>query len=244
MTERKTLIAGLFALLIGASVILTGCGKSVTLKYNRSSEIPVIALFRVQAIAPVYNPDAPVCVLYGDGTLVKKKGPYDFRSGKCTVGVSGILEKLSNYGFFDLKPVYEEEPLPGGSTEQIMVYLENETRKVSVQAGRGPKSWKNIINCIENARVSDWKEWIPKKIRLFAREGEAQGVPVLDWNGDASALQRAVASRGVTLEGENAEKAWRAIADAFRKNEASVTWKANGKKYCYVYANPVFPNLP
>src|SRR5450756_1582422 len=86
MVPRKVVPAAAI-ILMAACVIAAGCGKAgPNLTYKKSPANPVIILRNLQALAPVYNPDAPVAIYYGDGTVVLKEGAYSYKSGKLPSG--------------------------------------------------------------------------------------------------------------------------------------------------------------
>ena len=249
MQHKRIIIPALGVLLVVAIALVCGCGDTGTdLSYSNSGTTPVVTFNRYQAIAPIYNSSAPVTIIYGDGKATQKKGPYEFTTGSLTGdGLSGVLQSLSEEGFFELEGEYSGKPMPGGVTEVLVVRLSDKTYEISVQSGQGPPNWEKIVSTVTDLETSGPQEYIPDTILLFvkAEPGAPSAPNVMTWPGDSEDLARASSaeSNGVKLEGEEASVAWKAVQESM-KGETEVTWKANGGFYTYVYAVPVFPGIP
>jgi hypothetical protein len=234
------------AILLAATLPATGCGgkKTPSLSFPSSGETPVINYSSYQAIAPVYNPDVPVVVIYPDGTMIKKQGPYEFTTGTLTRDqITGILESLENAGFFGFKSDYGGgESKPGGATEKLVVNLDSGTYAVSVAGGAGPAGWNDILNTITGAKASAEKDYVPSSIMLYSKEESQvpQGAVVTAWPGQASDLAEAAAQDGQKLTGESAASAWKTLQGVYSEGGtgSETYWTADGKTYTYVYARP------
>lgn len=224
--------------------ILCGCGgEKVDLSYDDSGSQPVIVYGTTQAIAPIYNPDAPQVIIYGDGTVIQKKGPYEYSKGRLeSGGVEKILEELDSEGFFGLKESYEsDEPLAGGITETVTVNLTNEEYEVSATDNAGPDGWDKMVSSITGLDVEGAEDYIPPGVVLYANEeADPSGKEILTWPGSAEDLANATAEKGYDLEGDSAATAWKAVSDTFER-EDEIVWEGGGKYYSYVYCSPVFP---
>ncbi len=96
------------------AVLAAGCGQTrPDLTYDSSKQVPVIVYTETSAISPVYNPDVPVVVIYGDGTVIKKEGPYRLTTASLQGSLGELLGTLSDESFFGLKDVYEANPGKG-----------------------------------------------------------------------------------------------------------------------------------
>lgn len=250
---RATGFAALaLAAVLVATAALPGCGSKVALDFNTSSNVPVVTYYARKAIAPVYNPDAPVAIVYGDGTLVKKDDSYKFTTGTLEEEVSLMLTELQNDGFFNLNPEYKGEPLAGGTTEQMIVALTAKTYYVTVESGAAPANWDEMVKLVTDARITGAREYIPPVVWLLANVATdvPAGANVQPWPGNPQDLEKASAmldgtdKRGVTLEGEAATTAWLAIQQTFDTSGGSdAYWSADGNTYTYVYAVPLFPGV-
>jgi len=246
MSKRRICVFFSGTILILVLLIISqGCGKSIDLSFNESPKVPIVIYYKSQAIAPVYNPNVPVAVLYGDGKIIVKESAYDYYSGKASGGVSSVLEAFSKAGFFDFKPEYKGEPRVGGATEMLTVNLKAMTKRVVVEAGQEPSSWHEITALLTDGKISGKHEWIPSSITLFAREkaGTAEGATA--WPGKGQELENAskAGSDGLYLQGEDARVAWTAIRDSFKEKGSDTIWIEGGKTYTYVYASPHIPGI-
>lgn len=247
--KRIGIAVGMAVLMVALVALPLGCGgeEPPDLAYDTAADNPVVMYFSYKAIAPVYNPTAPVAVVYGDGTLVKKDDPYRYTSGKLEAGVDGLLQTISNEGFFGLKTEYEGEQMAGGATEVISVSLEEKPHTVTVSGNKAPANWDTIVDSVTNAQVSAPEEYIPPAARLFANkeEGPPSAPKVMEWPGDPTELERASAdgTNGLKLEGEQARLAWKAMQEAM-STEGEAVWKAGDSFYSYVYTYPIFPGIP
>lgn len=249
MSSRKTLVAAII-MLVGTVALTYGCGKAKPdLSYDRSGGKPVITCSRFQAISPAYNPDSPAALIYGDGTVIKKKGPYKYVSGKITEdGLKGGLDTLAEQGFFNLNKEYSsKKPLPGGVTETLDVKLKDGDHRVTTFAGAGPSNWSDMVETVTDVETTGTKEYIPDTVLLFAREKEGGGevgktAPWL-W-GEGELAGAAAAPNGLKLTGEDARKAWKAVQEVDKEETyIDIYWTAGGKVYSDVYTRPVFPGV-
>lgn len=271
MTTVKRLCALLFGVcVLAAAVAVGGCGQKSDstkksppkkdvevveeggLSYDDSPDYPVVVFRTSQAIAPVYNPDAPNVIIFGDGTLVKKEGPYTFSASELDDGVEGVLAALEEEGYFELDEEYPtEEPLAGGKTEILTVSLADESYTVTVESGAAPPpAWSEIQQTVESSPSTEIGEYVPDEVVLYADAvTEAPGGSTeRDWPGDPSDLAEASSAgdaqkEGVRLEGDSAHEAWEAVQVAFEEDNGNTLWKADGQLYSYVYAGPVFPGV-
>lgn len=271
MTAVRRLCALLMVLLIGVAVVAaSGCGtkeeasKKISQKedantggeselaYDDSPENPVVIYRTSQAIAPVYNPDAPKVIIFGDGTLVKKEGPYTFSASELDDGVQGVLDALEKKGFYELDEEYPtEEPLAGGTTEYLTVNLADSSHTVTVESGATPpSSWSDIKDLVESPPSTEIGEYVPDEVVLYANPVTEQpgGSTERQWPGDPSELAGASSESDTQkadarLEGESANTAWEAVQEAFEEDGGDTVWNAGGKLYTYVYATPVFPGV-
>lgn len=249
MPKTKSIVWIVSAFIISTIALASaGCGSpTVDLGHSNSDVTPVVTFYEYQAIAPIYNPNAPVTIIYGDGTSIEKKGPYEFTSGKLAgEGLDAVLQKLYDEGFFSLDEEYAGEQLAGGVTETLEVTLSEKAYGVTAQGGQGPAGWDKIVSTVTDLDTSGSKEYVPNTIMLFANA--EPGVPsapnVMEWPGVSQDLAKASEEPGgQKLEGEAANVAWKAIQESM-KEDTEVTWKANGNFYTYVYAVPVFPGIP
>lgn len=243
----KVSVAMLSIVVVAAMVV--GCGKAeVDLSFDESPTNPVITYYIYKAIAPIYNPTVPVTIVYGDGTVISKQGPYEFTQGKLgSGGVEGLLEQLESEGFFGLKSEYEGEPLEGGATDELTVRLKEKTYDVTVQGGAGPATWNDIVKTVTDVQTADATEAVPPAVRLFATaaEGAPSAQTVMEWPGSSDDLEKASTSgsEGYRLEGPEAEAAWKAVQGTSEEG-GEVFWKAGDKFYYYVYAVPLFAGVP
>lgn len=271
MTATRRLCALALALLLLVAVAAAaGCGNKEEprkktqpeeekktggvsgLAYDSSPDNPVIIYRTSQAIAPVYNPDAPKVIIFGDGTYVRKEGPYTFSASELDDGVEGVLDALEEAGFYGLDEEYPtEEPLAGGTTEYLTVNLLDESYTVTVESGADPPpEWSEIVEIVQSAPATEIGEYIPDEVVLYANEADETpgGSTEREWPGDPSELAEASSAggedeSGVTLEGEGAHLAWETIQVAFEADEGNTVWSAGGSLYTYVYATPVFPGV-
>lgn len=258
MLSRKALVICAVGALM--ATVVAGCGETQTdLGFARSDTTPVVIYTSYKAIAPVYNPDVPVVVIYGNGTVVKKDGPYTFRTGSMTGDqLTALLKKLDSAGFFAMNKQYRSgQALAGGTTDMLKVNLESGAHAVSVEGGAGPPGWGDIVAAVTNAKVSKSKEYVPLSITVFAREvGEVPpGANSIAWPGSPADLASAAAApKGYKLEGAEAANAWKAITGAYNPQNSGTKvptgqspageetyWSAGGKVYTYVYARPILP---
>ncbi len=248
MRLRKVLRTAVL-LLLSLSLLAAGCGAGTDLAYSTEPDAPVIVYSSYKAIAPIYNPGVPEDVIYGDGTLIRKRDPYVLLTGKLSQAeVQGILEELDEEGFFGLEESYtNKEPLAGGTTEKITVYLESGAHTVSVEGGTGPPGWGDIVASVAEAQPPDMQEYVPSSLTLFAREaGQVpEGARVDPWPGDPADLAQAASSqKGLVLEGDEAATAWKAVQEEFVASGGGDSyWSAGGKVYTYVYATPILPGV-
>jgi hypothetical protein len=251
MRLAKAFVIVAVSILVAATLPASGCGgkKAPSLSFPSSGETPVVNYSSYKAIAPVYNPDVPVVVIYPNGTIIKKQDSYEFTTGMLSRDqVTSILESLQEKGFFGFKKEYGGGAAkPGGTTENLTVNLESGTYSVSVVGGAGPEGWNDIIDTVINAKVSGVKDYVPSSIILFSKEEPQvpQGAPVTPWPGQASDLAGAAAQDGQKLTGDSAASAWKTVQGAFSKGGAGseIYWTADGKTYTYVYARPELPGI-
>ena len=251
MRFAKALVIFITAILLAATLPASGCGgkKAPSLSFPSSGGTPVVNYSSYKAIAPVYNPDVPVVVIYPAGTMIKKEDPYEFTTGTLSRDqVTSILESLQEKGFFGFKKEYGGgEAKPGGTTETITVNLESGKYSVSVAGGVGPEGWNDIIDTVMNAKASGVKDYVPGSIILYSKEGPQvpQGAAVTPWTGQASDLAGAAAQDGQKLTGDSAVMAWKTVQGAFANGGAGgdAYWTADGKTYTYVYARPELPGI-
>lgn len=244
----KKLIGTLAVVVVLAAfslLVVSGCGDggSVDLAFDSSPDNAVVLLETSQAIAPIYNPDAPVAITYGDGTHIQKKGPYEFMEGELSGGVESQLDKLDELGFFKLKESYEGEPLAGGTTDTLTVNLSDKSYTVTVIGSYGPPNWDEIKTAVTEPAVTGEKEYMPEGITLFAKQADGPEGQVEEWPGNPEDLSEAAASSdGVRLEGEEAATAWKAVSDSMAAG-GDMVFKAGDSYYTYVYASPMFPGV-
>ena len=244
-----TVLVGLIlsAVLVAA---LGGCGGgTVTIKFNTGIDKPVVVLTESRALSPALNPGAPETIIYGNGLIVQKKGPYSYTAGLSNgADVKSILRKLQDQGFFGLKSEYKSgQPVAGGATAALTVNTTDKTYEVTVEAGAKPAGWDDIVSTVRSAETPDMKPYNPSKIRLYA--AEATGVPasanVEDWPGLRDELKNAAAagSKGYEVQMELAISIWVGLQAAFEQgNFQEIYWKTNdGRTYTAVYAFPIFP---
>jgi hypothetical protein len=249
MRFTKAWIIFIIAILLAITLPASGCGgkKAPPLDLPSGAQTPVIVYSSYQAIAPVYNPDVPVVVIYPDGTMIKKEEPYLFNTGTLSSEqLNGILKSLADAGFFGYKKEYGAgQAKPGGATETLTVNLESGEYTVSVAGGTGPAGWNEIVDTVTGARPSEESEYIPGTIVLYAKEAPQvpQGATVMAWPGD---LAGAAAEDGQELSGDAAALAWRAVQGVYAGGGAGseTYWKSSdGKTYTYVYARPELPGV-
>ncbi|MBN2169069.1 MAG: hypothetical protein JW738_07480 [Actinobacteria bacterium] len=245
-SKRFSFIAALIVCGILLVSGLCGCGGEKTdLSYNDSGSQPVVVYRTSQAIAPIYNPYAPQVIIYGDGAVIQKKGPYKYTKGRLgSGGVDKVLSDLDTEGFFGLKESYEsKEPLEGGITETVTVNLTDREYEVSAADNAGPSGWDEIVGSITGLDVEGSEDYIPPGVVLYAKEeADPSGKEILTWPGDAGDLANATAEKGYDLEGDSAVTAWNAVSESFEK-EDEIVWEGGGKYYSYVYCSPVFPGV-
>lgn len=241
-------LAGVTAVAAG----LAGCGSAKpSLTYNASPTAPVVVYTSTSAIAPVYNPLAPVVIIYGDGTKVTKEDSYKFTQGKLTGEVPAVLDKLAADGFFGLGKDYTSAEQPGGAVQTITVTLSDRTKQVAAAGGSAPPQWQSMVKALTDAPTVSSSAYVPSTIVLYASPdegGPGSGATVLPWPAGAGDLSAATATSGTQLKGEQltgeqAKAAWLAIAEQFPQGQGDTVWSYNGKLYTYVYAAPVFPGV-
>ena len=251
MRFARAFIISIAAILLAATLPASGCGgkKAPSLSFPSSGETPVINYSSYKAIAPVYNPDVPVVVIYPDGTMIKKQDPYDFTTGTLSRDqVTDILQSLQEDGFFGFKKEYGGgEAKPGGTTETLTVNVESGAYTVSVVGGSGPAGWNDIVHTVINAKPSKVEAYVPGSIILNSKEEPQvpQGAKVTPWPGQASDLAEAAAQDGQKLTGDSAALAWKTVQGAFSNGGAGsdIYWTAGDKTYTYVYARPELPGI-
>jgi hypothetical protein len=240
-----------FFLLIAVLLIvgLCGCKGEVSLDYETAADKPLVIMIRYQPVSPVYNPDSPEAILYGNGDVIHREGPYSYQFGVLSPDqVQGMLDTLDGLGFFSLESNYQaSEPLMGGITETVIVNLASESKKVTAQSGAEPPNWNQIIRAVEDIKPEESAGYAPSRVRLFAATtqppDDASGV--LEWQIDETLMKAANAgSRGLELEGEQASSAWKAIGEALEAGPGHETvWRESDRYYGSVYASPIFPGL-
>ena len=246
MASRKILSA-VALILAAALVIAAGCGTSgPSLTYNKSAKNPVIVFRNLQALAPLYNPVAPVAVYYGDGTVVLKKDSYSYQSGKLPEGgLDETLKTISGQGFFQMKSKYSGAPIAGGITSVLRVNLTEKTYEVTVESGAGPKGWNEIVSAVKKPQLPKTSVYYPPTVHLHATPFvSAGGATVKNWPahaGDLSAVGKA--PHGSKISGDEAENAWKAIGGTV-KSKAEVFWRYKDNLYGNVYAAPIFTGVP
>jgi hypothetical protein len=251
MRLAKTLVISIIAVLLASVLSASGCGgkNAPSLSFPSSGETPVIVYSSYQAIAPVYNPDVPVVVIYPDGTMIKKQDPYQFTTGMLSRDeITGILQSMADAGFFGFKKEYSGgEAKPGGTTETMTVNLDSGTYKVSAVGGSAPSGWNEIVETVTGAEPSAVKDYVPETIILYSKEAPQvpQGAVVTPWPGQASDLAGATAENGQKMTGDSAASAWKTLQGAYASGGAGseTYWTAGGKTYTYVYGRPVLPGV-
>ncbi|MBN1288007.1 MAG: hypothetical protein JXA49_00025 [Actinobacteria bacterium] len=245
-SKRFSFTAALMACGILLVSGLCGCGGAKTdLTYDKSGSKPVVVYRTYQAIAPIYNPDAPQIIVYGDGSVIEKKGPYEYTGGMLeSGGVDALLRELESEGYFSLKQDYSSgEPVAGGVTETVTVNLSTKDYEVNVENGSDPSGWENIVSAVTGLDVSGAEAYTPPGVVLFAgEEADPGNREILKWPGGAEDLADAAAGEGFKLEGDSAAAAWKAVGESFER-EDEIVWEGGGKYYSYVYASPVFPGV-
>jgi hypothetical protein len=252
MHSGSAKLISICAAVLAALALAAGCGGKTraNMSFPTGAGTPVVTYWSYKAISPVYNPDVPVTVVYGDGTLIKKEDAYKLTRGTLTrQQMSGLLKTLQDKGFFDMKSEYNtEKPLPGGTTDTVSVTTTTETHQVSVEGGAGPAGWNGIISAVTGLQGAGTTEYVPESITLFAREAAQvpQGAAVNPWPGSPSDLAGAAAQdAGLGLNGAAAGTAWSAVQSSFSQNSSGedAYWSAGGKTYTFVYASPLLPGI-
>ena len=247
MVPRKSVPAAAVILMV-ALMIASGCGKAgPNLTYDKSAKNPVIVLRNLQALAPLYNPDAPVAIYYGDGTVVLKKGAYSYVSGKLPEGgLDNTLKALSDEGFFEMKKEYKGAPVAGGVTSVLKVNLEDKKYQVTVGSGAAPTGWDSITKTVTKLELPKTSVYYPPTVHLHATPFGAveEGVTVKNWPANAGDLNAVGESpKGLNISGDKAENAWKAIGGTV-KGTAEVFWRYKDDLYGNVYAAPVLTGVP
>jgi hypothetical protein len=247
MASKKT-VAAAAVVLITVSMIAAGCGVSgPDLIFNRSAKNPVIVLRYAQALAPLYNPNAPAAIYYGDGTVVLKKDSYSYTSGKLAEGgLDETLKKISDQGFFEMKSKYTGAPVPGGKTSVLQVKLKEKSYEVTVESGAGPKGWNEIMTAVTKPELPKTSTYYPPAVHLHATPFGAaeEGTTVKNWPSNAGDLAKVGdAPRGSKISGNEAENAWKAIGGTV-KGTATILWRYKEDLFGNVYAAPIFTGVP
>jgi hypothetical protein len=247
MVSREILAAAAIVL-VAALVIAAGCGTAgPSLTYDKSPKNPVIVFRNLQALAPLYNPNAPVAIYYGDGTVVLKKDSYSYQSGKLPEGgLDDTLKTISDNGFFQMKSKYAGTPKPGGKTSVLKVNLTEKSYEVTVESGAGPKGWDAIVTAVTKPKLSKTSTYYPPSVHLHATPFGAveEGVTVKNWPADAGDLGAVgKAPHGSKISGDEAENAWKAIGGTV-KSTTEVFWRYKSNLYGNVYAAPIFTGVP
>ena len=180
--------AAAIALALLLAISLGGCGATKQdLSYNKSPSNLVIVYQSLQTIAPAYNPDVPVTVVYGDGSTLKKDGPYLLTTGGAEPGVAAMLASLEEEGFFGLDTEYRGTLTPGGVTEVMTVNLTDGKHQVTVEGGSAPEGWDEIVNTVKDVELTSPQEYVPQAVILFAQVGTAPAGSqnVFPWPGSA-----------------------------------------------------------
>jgi len=234
----------------GTRVVWARTGNvPTTVSFDAKIDKPIVLLTESQAVPPAFNPDAPETIIYGNGLIVQRKGPYSYVAGLSNpAGVESSLRKLQDQGYFGLKGTYKSgQPVAGGVTTTLTVNTTDRTYGVTVEAGAKPAGWNAIVGTVRSAKTPDMKPYNPSKIRLYATE--ATSVPasakVKDWTGLQDDLKNAAAagSKGYEVQMESAISIWVSLQAAFEQGDfQDIYWKTNdGKTYRAVYAFPIFP---
>ena len=239
--------AAAIALALLLAISLGGCGATKQdLSYNKSPSNPVIVYQSLQTIAPAYNPDVPVTVVYGDGSTLKKDGPYLLTTGGAEPGAAAMLASLEEEGFFGLDTEYRGTLTPGGVTEVMTVNLTDGKHQVTVEGGSAPEGWDEIVNTVKDVELTSPGEYVPQAVILFAQVGTAPAGSqnVFPWPGSSDDLVKSAAagSKGTVLQGDEAGTVWKAIQRGM-KDQGDVYWTADGTTYTGVYSSPILPGI-
>ncbi len=234
---------------VATGLLAVSCSQSAAVTYENSAAKPVIVFTSNKAISHVYNPDSPVVLLYGDGTLIKKLDSYSFQSGAISDGVQPLLDFISSNGFFSMEPVYTEGSQPGGSIEVLEVHVVRDgkpfNQAVSAPAGHGPKGWSKIVSAVTGAPITSPEAYVPQKVLLFATERASQpeGSILKEWPQGAGDLSQATTYPGVELSGPQAAAAWAVIGPTYENTTQDFIWSYGGKLYSSVGAAPEFTGV-
>jgi hypothetical protein len=241
MTGRKAAVA----LLVLAALVPAGCGGgSPAIVYSNAANQPIVSYFRSQALPPESSPKGPIFVVYGDGTVYKRTGAMDYTTGRLTDSqVKALVTSVVGKGFFDMKQL-QGQPPPGGAEDHVTVTLKSRSSSVQAPENAGG-GFGAIVDQLNSYRIPGAKEYLPDRIVLYATDDPAAEGVVMDWPGDPQVLAQVAAAHtgpggGLAVSGQAAQQAWKSIAEATRTGKP-VVWRAGGRTYANVYANPSFP---
>jgi hypothetical protein len=248
MRKRMIFAAVLLASLLASAASLTGCGGGVSLEHSKSPRQPIVSYLRNQALPPAESPKGPAFIVYGDGTAYRRVGKMSFLTGTLTESqIKALLSSIVAKGFFSM-PSNLGRPAPGGVEDQVTVTLTGKSKAVIAAEGSGG-DFGAIVDTVSSYKIPGEKEYLPDRIILHAMEyvdSQPFTGKVLEWTADPAMLAQAATTKtgpsaGMQqLTGEQARQAWKLLADASSTNGA-VAWRAGGKLYVSVYADPYFP---
>lgn len=243
--RNRTVAVAVVVSLSWVALATGGCGNR-DLSLSSCKTLPVVNYRSVKTVSPAYNPTVPVVLIYPDGTIIKKQGPYRLISGKITKAqIDELLRKLDDYGFFELGEVCAGKPLPGGATEILSVVILTGTNTTTVAPGAAPPNWNEIIKSVMAVPVPGGASYVPEKIRLHASiASPPEGVQVSPWPAGAPDLAAAAAEQGgMVVTGDTAAVAWTELERAYSDSAAAEPYWTHGGGVYTVYASPVFPGV-
>lgn len=239
MRATKTVLS----LAIAAALLLAGgCDDEPAVEYTRSDRQPVLVYFTTQALPPMYSPKGPDLIVYGSGTAYKKSGLMDYTTGVLSADeVTTLLSSVVEKGFFSLEGE-QGEPMPGAAVSHVTVTLSSESKGLEGTSTTG--AFGEIVTILKDFEIPGATEYLPDTIVLNASAHEGTqpfSGTVLEWTASPADLEQAARLEGYSLNGEEARQAWKLLADAYRAGPGDVAWRAGGRLYTQVFADPQFP---
>ncbi|MBU1671923.1 MAG: hypothetical protein KKF41_14270 [Actinobacteria bacterium] len=243
--RRRTAAIAITIIISLALPAAGGCGTR-DLSLSTCKDLPVVDYRSVKAISPAYNPTVPVVLVYQDGTVIKKQGPYQFISGKISASqIDELLRTLDGYGFFGLNKVYTGKPLPGGARETLSVVILTGTYTTSTDRPATPANWDKIVKAVMAVPVPGGAAYVPDKIRLHATAaGPPEGAQVSAWPAGAPDLGASAAQPdGMVVTGDTATTAWKELNEGYSSGAAAEPYWSYGGAVYTVFASPVFTGV-
>lgn len=227
-------------------LLSVGCAGAPGVEFSTSASQPIVSYVRTVALPPEYSPTSPEFIVYGDGTAYRREGRMSYFKGTMTpVQIKTLAQSIVDKGFFTMSRT-TSRMLPGGAVDHVTLTLKSRSSSVERPSDTGG-AFGQIVREVQDYRIPGEKEYLPDRITLYATEaapGE-QVDKVIDWTADPGPLVAAANAHssvtvGTQVTGVQAQQVWKLLAGASGE-KGTVGWRAGGKTYVHVYADPFFP---